>query len=103
MAVKLKEREVVVVGGGLSAGLIARRLVPAGRDVLVLERGGHHAGAESQLPTQRDDLRWNVQRGLTQRENVETYSLRHKVGEESLPMRHPPTSPQVPRTAVAHA
>ncbi len=87
MAVKLKEREVVVVGGGLSAGLIARRLVPAGRDVLVLERGGHHAGAESQLPTQRDDLRWNVQRGLTQRENVETYSLRHKVGEESLPMR----------------
>lgn len=87
MATKLKEREVVIVGGGLSAGLLARRLVPAGRDVLVLERGGHHAGAESQLPTQRDELRWSVQRGLTQRENVETYTLRHKVGEDALPLR----------------
>ena len=77
--IRLKEREVVIVGGGLTAGLVARRLVPAGRDVLVLERGPDRSGGpEDQLPSQRDDLRWNAHRGLTQRENVETLTLRHK-------------------------
>ena len=86
--IRLKEREVVIVGGGLTAGLVARRLVPAGRDVLVLERGPDRAGGpEEELPSQRDDLRWNSRRGLTQRENVETITLRHKPGEEALPMR----------------
>jgi gluconate 2-dehydrogenase alpha chain len=87
MTTTLKEREVVIVGGGLSAGLLARKLVPLGRDVLVLERGGQRSASESQLPSQRDDLRWSVYRGLTQRENVETYTLRHTPGEEALPMR----------------
>jgi gluconate 2-dehydrogenase alpha chain len=87
MATTLKEREVVIVGGGLSAGLIARKLVPLGRDVLVLERGTPRSGSESQLPSQRDELRWGIQRGLLQRENVETYTLRHTPGENALPMR----------------
>jgi gluconate 2-dehydrogenase alpha chain len=88
MVTTLRERELVIVGGGLSAGLIARRLVPAGRDVLVLERGpGRAGGPEGTLPGQRDELRWSVQRGLTQRENVETYTLRHSTDEESVPMR----------------
>jgi gluconate 2-dehydrogenase alpha chain len=87
MATTLKEREVVIVGGGLSAGLLARRLVPLGRDVLVLERGGPRNGSEMQLPSQRDDLRWSILRGLNQRENVETYTLRHTPSEDALPMR----------------
>src|SRR5262245_9102466 len=87
MATTLKEREVVIVGGGLSAGLIARKLVPLSRDVLVLERGAPRSGSESQLPSQRDELRWGIQRGLMQRENVETYTLRHTPEEIALPMR----------------
>src|SRR6201987_79813 len=87
MTTMLKEREVVIVGGGLSAGLLARRLVPLGHDVLVLERGGPRNGSEMQLPSQRDDMRWSVLRGLNQRENVETYTLRHTPGEDALPMR----------------
>jgi gluconate 2-dehydrogenase alpha chain len=87
VATTLKEREVVIVGGGLSAGLLARRLVPLGRDVLVLERGAQRSASESQLPSQRDDLRWSIYRGMTQRENVETYTLRHTPDEEALPMR----------------
>lgn len=88
MAIRLREREAVVVGGGLAAGLIARRLVPAGKDVLVLERGQSASiGPESTLPNQRDELRWSIHRGLTQRENVETYTLRHGTSEQSLPMR----------------
>lgn len=86
--IRLKEREVVIVGGGLTAGLVARRLVPTGRDVLVLERGPERAGgAAEELPSQRDDLRWGTHRGLTQRENVETITLRHKPDEQALPMR----------------
>jgi gluconate 2-dehydrogenase alpha chain len=86
--IRLKEREVVIVGGGLTAGLVARGLVPAGRDVLILERGPERAGGpEGELPSQRDDLRWAAHRGLTQRENVETVTLRHKPTEQALPMR----------------
>ena len=87
MTTILREREVVIVGGGLAAGLLARKLVPLGRDVLVLERGGPRSAVESELPSQRDDLRWSIYRGLTQRENVETYTLRHAPDEEALPMR----------------
>lgn len=86
--IKLKEREVVIVGGGLTAGLLARRLVPTGRDVLVLERGPDRSkGPEDEIPTQRDDLRWHAHRGLTQRENVETITFRHKPDEQALPLR----------------
>lgn len=86
--IKLKQREVVIVGGGLTAGLVSRRLVPAGHDVLVLERGPDRTGGpEGELPTQRDELRWGTQRGLTQRENVETVTLRHNTNEQALPMR----------------
>jgi gluconate 2-dehydrogenase alpha chain len=87
MATMLPAKEVVIVGGGLSAGLIARRLVPLGREVLVLERGPDRGGPEGELPTQRDDLRWNVRRGLIQKEQIETYTLRHAPDQVSLPMR----------------
>ena len=86
--IKLKEREVVIVGGGLTAGLLARRLVPAGHDVLVLERGpARTGGPEAELPSQRDELRWGTYRGMSQRENLETITLRHSEKEQSLPMR----------------
>jgi gluconate 2-dehydrogenase alpha chain len=87
MATMLPPKEVVIVGGGLSAGLIARRLVPLGREVLVLERGPDRGGPEGELPTQRDDLRWNIRRELIQKEQIETYTLRHAPDEEALPMR----------------
>jgi gluconate 2-dehydrogenase alpha chain len=86
--IKLKEREVVIIGGGLTAGLVARRLVPAGHDVLVLERGPERAGGpEGELPSQRDELRWQTHRGMSQRENLETITLRHSLDEQALPMR----------------
>lgn len=88
MATQLPEKEIVVIGGGLTAGLVARKLVPAGREVLVLERGPDWAGsAVGELPHQRDELRWSTYRGMTRRENVETYTLRHSPNEEALPMR----------------
>jgi gluconate 2-dehydrogenase alpha chain len=88
MSEKLEKRTVVIVGGGLTAGLIARQLTAQGVDVLVLERGGEHAsGAEAKLPTQRDELRWDTRQGLVQDWSVQTYSLRHSLADESMPVR----------------
>ncbi|MEO6381940.1 MAG: GMC family oxidoreductase [Nitrobacter sp.] len=88
MATKLPKRTVVIVGGGLTAGLAARQLTAKGIDVLVIERGiDHRAGAEAKLPNQRDELRWDTRQGLMQNWAVETYSLRHSSSEASLPVR----------------
>lgn len=88
MIQKLPKRSVVFVGGGLTAGLAARQMMSSGIDVLVLERGADHAAsAAAALPTQRDELRWGVRNGLMQNWSVETYTLRHGIGEDALPIR----------------
>lgn len=88
MARRLKKRTVVICGGGLTAGLVARQLTAGNIDVLVLERGGDHTGAaEAVLPSQRDELRWGIRAGLAQDPAVETYTMRHSRSEEALPMR----------------
>ena len=84
----LQRRTVVIVGGGLTAGLISRQLTDKGIDVVLLERGVDHSnGAEARLPSQRDELRWDVYQGLAQDWSVQTYSLRHSSGETALPIR----------------
>lgn len=88
MIKKLEKRTVVIVGGGLTAGLISRQLTAQGIDVLVLERGGDRTnGAEAKLPSQRDELRWDVRQGLVQKWDVQTYTLRHSRSDVSLPVR----------------
>jgi gluconate 2-dehydrogenase alpha chain len=85
---KLPRRSVVFVGGGLTAALAARQMMNSGIDVLVLERGGDLAGsAAATLPNQRDELRWGVHNSLVQNWASETYTLRHAVGEQALPVR----------------
>jgi gluconate 2-dehydrogenase alpha chain len=84
----LEKREVVIVGGGLTAGLVARQLTAKSIDVVLLERGtDRRNGAESKLPSQRDELRWETHQGLVQDWSVETYSLRHERDEHALPVR----------------
>jgi gluconate 2-dehydrogenase alpha chain len=88
VATLLKHRTVVIVGGGLTAGLVGRQLTAAGIDVLVLERGEDRGGgAAEKIPSQRDELRWDQHQGLMQDWAVQTYSLRHSRGEEALPVR----------------
>jgi len=85
---KLSKKTVVIVGGGLAAGLVSRQLTAQGIDVLVLERGvDHREGAEAQLPSQRDELRWDVRQGLIQNWARETYTARHSSAETAVPMR----------------
>ncbi|WP_394823328.1 GMC family oxidoreductase [Pendulispora albinea] len=88
MAKRLGNHTVVIVGGGLTAGLIARQLTAKGIDVLVLERGADHgAAAESHFPNQRDELRWDTRQGIIQDWSLQTYSLRHDTKEDALPVR----------------
>lgn len=82
------QRAVVIVGGGLAGGLVARQLARQGIETLVLERGeGYPTEAAARLPTQRDELRWAVRGGLMQDAAVETYTLRHNRHELSRPLR----------------
>jgi len=88
MATKLPKRNVVFIGGGLTAALAARQLTAKGVEVLVLERGGDlRESAAAKIPSQRDELRWGVQNRLAQDWAVETYTLRHSPAEVSLPVR----------------
>jgi gluconate 2-dehydrogenase alpha chain len=88
MATKLGKRTVVIVGGGLTSALVARQLTANGTDVLVLERGADRRdAAASKLPSQRDELRWDVRGGLGQDWSVETYTVRHTPKDDALPAR----------------
>src|SRR5215813_13573248 len=85
---KLNSRRVVFIGGGLTAALVARRIVDEGVDVLVLERGRDHSGgAEERLPSQRDELRYGVRNHLAQDWSIETYTFRNANNETALPAR----------------
>ena len=88
MATRLKHRTVVFVGGGFTAALAARQLTAKGVDVVVLERGIDRTDtAATSLPSQRDELRWDVHGDLFQDWSVQTYTLRHNGGETALPIR----------------
>ncbi len=88
MAIKLEKRTVVIVGGGLTAALVARQVTAKGTDVLLLERGyDRRKAAEATLPSQRDELRWDVRGGLGQDWAVETYTVRHSSRDQALPAR----------------
>ncbi len=88
MAKKLSRKTVVIVGGGLTAGLVSRQLTAQGIEVVVLERGGDHTeDAAAHLPNQRDELRWSIRQGLIQNWAQQPYSLRHNTNEASAPVR----------------
>ncbi|HRE09093.1 MAG TPA: hypothetical protein PKX00_25965, partial [Opitutaceae bacterium] len=58
-------------------------------------------GAESKIPSQRDELRWDTRHGLMQDGALETYTLRRSRSEASLPMRR--LSAFLPGTGVGGA
>ena len=92
----------MIVGGGLASGLVARQLTAAGLQTLVLERGGDRTGsAAERMPTQRDELRWDIRAGLGQDGAAETYTWRHSDRDASMPVRR--LGPFLPGTGVGGA
>lgn len=79
---------MVIVGGGVAGGMVARQLSAAGIEVVVLENGGdHRQSAAARLPSQRDELRWSTHMGLMQDSATETYTWRHNRTDLARPLR----------------
>jgi gluconate 2-dehydrogenase alpha chain len=83
--IKHPEVEVVIVGGGWTGGILAAELGKAGKQVVMLERGHARDTADYQ---HRDELRYGIRHELMQDLEVESWTLRHSLGETALPYRY---------------
>ena len=88
MAKQLPKRTVVIIGGGFTSALAARQLISKGVDIVVLERGVDRAQtAADEIPSQRDELRWEIRHENAQNLARETYTVRCNLTEMALPAR----------------
>ncbi len=89
MATRLKEVDVVLVGFGLTASILAQELTDAGLQVLALERGGFRDTVpDFSTTTIQDELKYAVRHGLFEEPQRETLTFRNSMDQRALPMRH---------------
>ena len=89
MATRLKEVDVVLVGFGLTASILAQELTDAGLQVLALERGGFRDTVpDFSTTTIQDELKYAVRHGLFEEPERETLTFRNSMDQRALPMRH---------------
>jgi len=80
-----RKADVAIVGVGWVGGIIAAELTKAGLDVVGLERG-HDRGVKNWIDD-HDELRYAIRYELFQNSANETWTLRHHMGENALPIR----------------
>ena len=78
--------DIVTVGAGWTAGIIAQQLTAEGYTVVSIEAGGDRA-ANPHFAHNHDSLYHTVRRGLMFHLKKETWTWRPKPGAPSLPMR----------------
>lgn len=89
MATKLKPVDVVLVGFGWTASILAQELTDEGLQVLALERGSFRDTVPDFASTRiQDELKYGVRNGLFEEPARETLTFRNSIGEVALPMRH---------------
>ncbi|HXE18889.1 MAG TPA: GMC family oxidoreductase [Castellaniella sp.] len=89
MATKLKPVDIVLVGFGWTASILAERLTHTGLQVLALERGKFRDTVPDFATTQiQDELRYAVRDGLFQQPARDTLTFRNSMDQTALPMRH---------------
>jgi len=89
MATKLKSVDVVLVGFGWTASILAKELTDAGLQVLAIERGKFRDTVPDFATTHiQDELRYAVRNGLFEEPARETLTFRNSLDQEALPMRH---------------
>lgn len=81
----LPKVDAVCVGVGWTGGILAAELTKAGMSVVGLERGGPRGPENFQHG--HDELRYSVDKELAQNTALETWTLRHNMGERALPIR----------------
>ncbi len=80
-----KKADVVIVGMGWVGGIIAAELTKAGLEVVGLERGS--ARGVGNWADDHDELRYAIRYELFQNVANETWTLRHNLQENALPIR----------------
>jgi len=89
MATKLKSVDVVLVGFGWTASILAQELTDAGLQVLAIERGKFRDTVPDFATTHiQDELRYAARGGLFENLARETLTFRNSVDQTALPMRH---------------
>ncbi|HKO68488.1 MAG TPA: GMC family oxidoreductase [Burkholderiaceae bacterium] len=89
MTTKLQSVDVVLVGFGWTASILAQELTDAGLDVLAIERGKFRDTVPDFATTHiQDELKYAVRNGLFQEPARETLTFRNSIDQNALPMRH---------------
>ena len=89
MVTKLKSVDVVLVGFGWTASILAKELADAGLQVLAIERGEFRDTVPDFATTHiQDELRYAVRGGLFENLARETLTFRNSFDQVALPMRH---------------
>jgi len=88
MATKLKGVDVVTVGVGLTATILAQELASTGLKVVGLERGRwRDTDPDFAMPGAHDELKYVRRHELMQDLSKETLTFRNAISETALPMR----------------
>src|SRR5256885_5022037 len=88
MATKLKGVDVVTVGVGLTATILAQELAATGLKVVGLERGRwRDTDPDFAMPGAHDELKYVRHHELMQDLSKETITFRNNMNELALPMR----------------
>jgi len=89
MATKQKPVDVVLVGFGWTASILAQELTDAGLEVLAIERGRYRDTVPDFATTHiQDELKYAVRKGLFEEPERETLTFRNSIDQTALPMRH---------------
>lgn len=89
MSKRVAEVDVVLVGFGWTAAIMAQELTDSGLKVLALERGKFRDTVpDFATTTIQDELRYAVRHGLFEKPARETLSFRNSSDQTALPMRH---------------
>src|SRR6516165_5982378 len=88
MAERLKPVDVVTVGVGMTASILAKELAATGLKVVGIERGPpRDTVPDFQSPAMHDELRFAVRKGLMVDAARETFTFRSQRDQTALPLR----------------
>jgi gluconate 2-dehydrogenase alpha chain len=88
MAIRKPPVDVVLIGVGWTAGILAKGLAEAGYSVVGLERGRFQQTVpDFQSPAMHDELKYAVRYGLMQNPSRQTLTFRNSRDQQALPMR----------------
>ena len=88
MATRLPPVDVVLVGFGMTAGILGKELADAGLQVVAIERGSFRDTIPDFSPaTVQDELRYAVRNELFEEPDRETLTFRNTMQQTALPMR----------------